>query len=92
MTQDKVTESLCILDVIDAKTSHLGNIFLNCHSIKISSISASGLKEFYCTNVRECNHLTNMEFEVLIQVWKIQVFWNMTCQLVNSHYSHSSDI
>jgi len=34
-----------------------------------------------------------MEFEVLVLVWKIQVFWDMTsCQLVNSHFSHLSDI
>jgi hypothetical protein len=79
---DKSMDALCILDVIDDKTSSFGTVFLSCHSIRISSVSASGLKEFYCTKTREFKYLRNMEFEVLIPVlMKIQVLWGMTsCQ------------
>jgi hypothetical protein len=42
-------ELLCVLDVTDAETSDFGlNIFLNCQSIRISRVSASGLKKIYC--------------------------------------------
>jgi hypothetical protein len=37
--------------IIDAKTSELGTIFLNCQSIRISGLSVSGLKEFYCVGL-----------------------------------------
>jgi hypothetical protein len=37
-------------DVIDAETSGLGTIFHNCQSIKISGVTASGLKYFHCNN------------------------------------------
>jgi hypothetical protein len=32
------------------KTSGLGTIFHNCQSIKISGVTASGLKNFHCNN------------------------------------------
>jgi hypothetical protein len=41
-------ESLCVVDVIDVKTSKLGTIFLICQRIRISGVPAFGLRELYC--------------------------------------------
>jgi hypothetical protein len=38
----------CILEVVCAEHSGLGNIFLSCWSIKISELSASTSKKLHC--------------------------------------------
>lgn len=48
MIQDKIVESLWILDVTDAKTSGLWTMFLNCQSIKITKPSTDRFKTSYC--------------------------------------------
>jgi hypothetical protein len=42
-------ESLCVVDVIDVKTSELRTKFFICQSIGISGLPAFGLKELFCT-------------------------------------------
>jgi hypothetical protein len=49
LTQDKITESVCVPDFTDTKTSGLAAIFLSGHSTGFSRVPASGLKEFYCS-------------------------------------------
>jgi len=51
LTQDKIMESVCVPDFTDLKTSGLAVIFLSCHSTRLSRVPASGLKEFYCSNM-----------------------------------------
>ena len=41
-------KSLLILNVINARTSGLGNVFLNYQIIRICGVSAARLSELYC--------------------------------------------
>ena len=45
--QDKIVESLLVLNVIDAKTCGLGIFSLKYQSIRISGVSAARLKDLY---------------------------------------------
>lgn len=47
-SQDKIMESIHVLDVKGAKTYRIWTIFLICRSIWISGVTAFRLKEFYC--------------------------------------------
>jgi hypothetical protein len=49
ITQDKVMESLCALDVTDSRTSGLGTTFLKCQAVSGAGLSRARLKDFYCT-------------------------------------------
>jgi hypothetical protein len=51
ITQDKVMVSVSVLYVNNDQTSSLGKIFLNCRNIKMSRVSASGLKKFWCKKI-----------------------------------------
>ena len=48
LTQDAVTESVCILDVLDGETSSLGTIFVNCQSIRDFQSISAWIQGIYC--------------------------------------------
>jgi hypothetical protein len=48
MTQDKIMESVCVLEVTDCGTSGLGTTSLKCQVIRSAGLSVAALKEFYC--------------------------------------------
>jgi len=53
ITQDKIMESLRVLDVTHAKTCELGIFSFMCQGIRICGVSSSRFKEFYCN----CCHI-----------------------------------
>jgi len=59
ITQDELTESLYILNIINGKTYSQRINFLSFQSIRTSGISVTRLKEFYCMYILRLNFKVN---------------------------------
>jgi hypothetical protein len=72
-----ITVLLRVLDVRDAETSGLGTVF-NYRIIRISGISASGLKEFLCIQVRGIHIKLGEVLDTLSATWdqSVQLIWS----------------
>jgi len=57
--QDKLTESVYILIIINGKTFSSRINLLSCQSIRTSGVSVIRLKEFYCVYVLRLNFKVN---------------------------------
>jgi hypothetical protein len=58
ITQDKITESVGTLEVMDGGTSSLETTFLKCQTIRSARLSNAVLKEFYLFYLVRCKDST----------------------------------